>query len=673
MKNGDAFRLSPFTTGLILGISVSLSDILLLLDRVSRQSLLNSGIFTALAATAGSVFLAYIVCYYTVGQILVRILKLQRQALIMSLAFLVGLASLLMSIRLSIPGSLGLSLFQLSLPLFVILMASLAVYFATEHFLKKAEPLPGVKALAIAFPFLIAEMVFSGIVVSGKIYLLSIFVLFLLTGWIFYRCRLTRMPEWCLYILALFMVVGFLLHLFQDGNFAQGAVPDGRRNNRIKHVVLITIDTLRSDAVSAYNVHTRGTPNIDQLANDGILFRNAVSEAPWTLPAIASIMTGVSPLIHLATEMNSQIPTGLPMLAEYMQKAGYQTGAIGRNPHLVRNVFRGFQFYKFFPKPKITGLGGFLLHKVLSRLGKTDVTTADLTGMAQEWIEMNSQQDFFLWLHYFDPHMPYSPPPRFLSGKGSSSRIGTKCQTSVIKGVRSGFFVPTRSEREWIKSLYLGEVQYVDDEVGKLINTLRKTGLYDSSLIILTSDHGEEFWEHGSFEHAHTVYNELLRVPLIIKLPGSTHKNKFDPIIPTSAILPTILDLCEIQTVPDSFSSRSLTALWKPHAFSFKEDPVISTGQLYFEKNFSLQFDAMKYIQNPVTHREELYDLKPDPTEQFSIAGEDPEKLKEMRGLLQEKRGGAQRLQCRYKITGPIQKDLEPSDIETLRSLGYAQ
>ncbi|MCI0602667.1 sulfatase, partial [bacterium] len=401
--------------------------------------------------------------------------------------------------------------------------------------------------------------------------------------------------------------------------------------------------------------------------------QNAVSEGPWTLPAISSIMTGVSPLVHLATEVRSAFPKGLPVLAEYMRKDGYKTAGIGHNPHLVDRFYRGFQFYRFFPQPRPIGVGEFVIRRTFPRWRKVDHSTAALTTKAIRWINTNRKRDFFMWLHYFDPHMPYTPPGSFLPERKPSPRIGKKYQHSVIHTLRAGLFVPTTSEREWIKELYLSEVQYVDDQIGRLMNELKKKQIYDRSLIILTSDHGEEFWEHGGFEHAHTVYNELLRVPLIIKLPEFSHKGRMEPLVPTSAILPTLLDLCGIRSGPHAFSSSSLVSLWNFDDPLFKEEPVISTGQLYFDKKFSLQFNGMKYIRNHVTNREELYDLRSDPSEQVSFAGHDPEKLEEMRSFLREKQRGALGLQSRYHIQGPVQIELTPADLEMLRSLGYVQ
>ncbi|MCI0607230.1 sulfatase [bacterium] len=673
MNNASKSRLSVLDVGLILSISIGFWDVLFLLERGSRTGQVVASFIVPLALTTAFVFFTYVFAYYGPGQILVRILKLSADGVKASLAIFVGPVALLVSLRLSIPGSLGLDPFQLSLPVLIIVIASVATYFASESFSQRPKHPLRIRIFAITFPFLMAETVLAGLFIEGRMFFPIGFLFFCLTLWIFHRLSETRFPQWCLYFLAALIFIVPLIIRFQGDSGSEKAARNDSVKHKIQRIILITVDTLRADAVSAYNNRTRATPNIDRLAEDGMLFQNAISEAPWTLPAVSSIMTGVSPLVHLTTEVNSQFPSGLPTLPEYLKKAGFKTAAIGRNPHLVTNHFRGFQFYNFFPKSRISGVGGYVLHRFFPKSQRTDVSTSELTKMASALISNNRKQDFFLWLHYFDPHLPYSPPERFLLSKSPSSRIGKKCQTSVIRGTRSGFFVPTKSERDWIKELYLAEVQYVDDEVGKLINFLKENQLYEESLILLTSDHGEEFWEHGSFEHGHTVYNEVLQVPLVIKLPGSLHKSRIDQLVAPSAVVPTILELCNISSAPNSFSSTSLASLWNPDLLPINPGPVVSAGLLYYEEKRSLQLGGIKYIQTPVANREELYDLVKDPAEQFSIARSESEKLREARSLFEQNQNAARKLQSRYKIMGPMERELAPGDLEMLRSLGYVQ
>jgi choline-sulfatase len=190
-----------------------------------------------------------------------------------------------------------------------------------------------------------------------------------------------------------------------------------KREHKVKRVLLITIDTLRADFVSALNGSAAATAHIDRLADDSIVFTNAISPAPWTLPSIASLMTGLSPDVHMARKANSKLPEKLSTLAEYMLENGYRTSAIVANPYLQvpHGVNQGFLHYDCYPKEWIhNSFGSRVLKKYFDRYSHQDVTTRDLTDLAIDWIQSNRDRDYFLWIHYLDPHMPYEPPDEWL-------------------------------------------------------------------------------------------------------------------------------------------------------------------------------------------------------------------------------------------------------------------
>lgn len=663
-----------FKTALVVSLTVAFADALLCFPHSHHPFALD--LLMPLAATFAWVFLTFLLLYITIGQILIRILKLQADAFAFSLSFALGSGFLLFSLRLSISGSLGLNWFQLFAPCALIFLGAIAAYFACQNFQQSSVRFRAVTALLAGLPFLLAEIFVFRLLNKEKFLapplLVSLAVIaILLTLWILFRLRETRWPARALYSLATMAVVGFALFVIVEKSEQPLTRSVQRTNHKIRNVLLITIDTLRADVISAYNNNAPQTPNLDRLAQDGLLFENGFSEAPWTLPAVASIMTGVSPFVHSATAIDSQIPAELTTLPEFMQRAGYQTGAIGRNINLVKKLPRGFGTYQFFPKPRIEGLGGFLLKILLSKSGNTDANTADLTRLTERWIDQNSKQDFFFWLHYFDPHMPYNPPGPYQPQKGYAKRIGRKFHNSFKPQIRTGFFVPDKSERQWIKDLYLGEVRYVDDQLGKLMNHLKKKGLYDQTLIFVTSDHGEEFGEHEGFFHGHSLYNELLRVPLIVKMPGSVFKGRRVPNVTTTAILPTILELCEIPFTPELFSSPSFASLLASDGLA-KEQPVVSTGLLFYSDKVSIQDREMKYLRDLTTSGEQIYDMVKDPGEQHSLPL-NSDSVAEGRRLLEENLNFAVQLQAKHRITGPQREDLDQETEEMLRSLGYIQ
>ncbi|MCK4304782.1 MAG: sulfatase-like hydrolase/transferase, partial [Candidatus Eisenbacteria sp.] len=273
------------------------------------------------------------------------------------------------------------------------------------------------------------------------------------------------------------------------------------------------------------------------------------------------------------------------------------------------------------------------------------------------------------WLHYFDPHRPYAPPENLLPAVEPPPFIGTAF--TEFRKIRGGYFFPSLAEMEWIKTLYDAEVRHVDDNIGRLIDLLKQLGIYNESLIILTSDHGEEFWEHGGYEHGHTLYNELLWVPLIIKLPGSTTTGQIHSLVDITSITPTILEACHIEYDANYLSVPSLSACWDPRRQAAPGRPLVSTGLLYYEDRESVRLGAYKYIRSLVRGREELYNLDDDPAEWFSIVRSSPEKVGQAKKILNEERARAQYLREHYGIVSSEGAILDEETLEKLRSLGY--
>ena len=466
-----------------------------------------------------------------------------------------------------------------------------------------------------------------------------------------------------------------------DG-FVKVSSPELREaRNKIPRIILIVIDTLRADALSFHNPDAPATPNIDKLAAESIVFRNAYSGGPWTLPGMASILTGLPEFAHEVNQHKLDItalPVEIPTLAGHLRDAGYATAAIVENSVLDPdlNVYQGFHQYIHVPQPIGQSFGLVALRRVFPR--KYGIRGgAMLTEAAQQWLADNRNSDSFLWLHYFEPHIPYEPPARLLPRsrpriRGSAGNIefsfGSKFELSPE--VREGYPI-TAAERSWIRQLYLGEVRYADENVGVLLDFLRRTGLYDDSLIILTSDHGEEFWEHGGFEHGHALYDEVIGVPLIVKLPQSSAKSTVSQRVSTQLIMPTVLDLAGLTVTGRCYSPPSLVPLWTGSAGGDGLEIVLSSGALYYEDQEAILLDNHKLIRYRVSNREELYDLGRDAGEKVSILGSAPEMADRMRRLLDEKRRLFSGVRDCYS-PGPRKRPrLSPEQLRRLRELGY--
>ncbi len=482
-----------------------------------------------------------------------------------------------------------------------------------------------------------------------------------------------RFPVRAVKVLVLVCIAGSILVLGTGAGETRTS-PNGSSWNGhgIKHVVLVVIDTLRSDALSCYGGEKVSTPHIDRLAEDGIVFERAFAPAPWTVPSMASIMTGLSPLVHYATNPRSVIPDVLPVWAESMRGAGYETYAIGSQPYLAREHFlRGFMGSNFFPKRQDSSLTGGVLKSLFPGKFNDKASTSDLTRLAIDWLDENSGSDFFLWVHYYDPHLPYTPPEKHLpADRKGSAALGNRFSLG-LQSIRAGYISLSEEERKWVRALYDSEVRYVDENVGLLLDHLIGLGIYDESLIVLTSDHGEEFWEHDGFEHGHSLYNELLSVPLIVKLPSSSAGARVKEKVSLEQVMPTVLDLCRIEYDEEWMSGLSLKELWSGPSGKNSPKPIVSTGLLYYENRESVIFNGMKYIRSLVTGNDELYDLNADPGEKHDVLSSEESDALKAREILSVFKDEADKLKKHYLITEGDEADLDRDTMQRLKELGY--
>jgi len=453
--------------------------------------------------------------------------------------------------------------------------------------------------------------------------------------------------------------------------------PDRDHSTHPRRVLLLTVDTLRADKLG-YLGGDVATPNIDALAHKSSVFENAMSPAAWTLPAFASIMTGLYPNVHQATRHTSRLPFGATTLAQRLREAGLQTAAIGDNPFLLAEsgMNQGFDEYHMFGGPDgKASFGKRLLHRVAPHRFVAAPTSGDLTDMACHWLEHHAAGAFFLWLHYFDPHLPYAPPARFASDAEPPPGLGRTFND--IDGARGGYIATTAPQRAWIEQLYDAEVRYVDDCVGRVLNKLESLGIDDDTLIVFASDHGEEFWEHGGFEHGHSLYNEVIHVPLIVKSAKSARAQTTAPAriqqpVTTTAIAPTILAALSIEADADAFSVGPLELASARDNENRVASPIYSTGLLYFENRESILSGSFKYIRSAVTGAEQLFDLDADPKEAASLTMQQPSLIESARQSLSAIHKSARQL-CETLNIRATDADISAARRRQLESLGYVR
>jgi arylsulfatase A-like enzyme len=437
-----------------------------------------------------------------------------------------------------------------------------------------------------------------------------------------------------------------------------GCAPSGAGAERAP-VILIVIDTLRTDALGCYGAERSATPRLDAWSGECVRFETAYSQAPWTLPSFASLLTSTFPAEHGALGKREKknffpIREELVTAAEVYSEAGYRTGAIVNNIFL-RGDFgfeRGFDNYDFFPATVVKTRGA-----------------DEVTGLGLRWLKEHARSGdpYFLMLHYFDPHFTYRPPREFLQEYGGSYTDAIK-KIAHPDDVRSGKVNLNPWDKDSLRSLYEGEVAFADSEVGRLLDWLDAEGLMDEAVVIVTSDHGEEFWDHGGFEHGHTQYEELIRVPLLIRFPEARHQGRVvkEP-VRLMDLMPTLFDSADIEPPPTFKGASFLSAIEGKDSAS--TDPFLFEGCLYGTERKALRVDRLKLIRDVETGERMLFDLLADPGERTDIATERTKESEVLTETLERvlkglKAGSGQADQA---------VDLPPELMEALEGLGYAK
>ena len=301
------------------------------------------------------------------------------------------------------------------------------------------------------------------------------------------------------------------------------------------NVVLISIDCLRADHIGAYGYERNTTPRIDELAKDGVVFETLVSTAPWTFPSHMSMLTGLPPSIHGATRW-SKLHDSVPYLSELLAQAGYRTDGTVSVDYISQDFGfeRGFHSYYFSFDP-----------------GATRVV-----DHAIDLLRKGSGQNQFLFVHTLDVHWPYWPPEEFRTRFGPRPLEVTELLQKVLVDDPPA----NQQEIDHVINLYDGELAYVDQELGRLFDEMKSLGTYDSSLIVLTADHGEAFYEHGFWKHTQTLYDEMIHIPLIVKWPKGAPTGRVEAMVSQTDVFPTILGSSRGGVIQRMVSERSETS-----------------------------------------------------------------------------------------------------------------
>lgn len=411
------------------------------------------------------------------------------------------------------------------------------------------------------------------------------------------------------------------------------------------NVLLVSIDTLRADHLGIYGNPRGLTPHLDRLGNQGVVFERTVTSSPWTLPAVASLLTGLYPRHHGAGAIvNRRDPLGRSTLAPGswtlalgLREHGYRTHAVVTNPYLALRYglgegFHGYEnvtieseaFLAFGQTAIVRAFNWLLPDFVIGDRGET------VSARAIQWLDGQSGgQPFFLWLHYVDPHPPYNRAhaSRHKSFRADSlfapstgSDLDLTLTSPDVARLRSGEIRLNAEEKEAVHALYRTEVASVDDAVGAVLDALERRGLSTDTLVVVVADHGEEFWEHGGVEHGHTVYEEVVRVPLLMRWPGHLPgRTRVESLARITDVAPTILDLLEMPP-PREVDGESLVPII--HGAPAPPRVALIENMLFAEERTGLRLQDHKYVRWE-NGKEELYDLDADPRERRDLAAVD--------------------------------------------------
>jgi arylsulfatase A-like enzyme/Flp pilus assembly protein TadD len=396
-----------------------------------------------------------------------------------------------------------------------------------------------------------------------------------------------------------------------------------------RHLVLVTIDTLRADRLGCYGSRDVATPNLDRLAREGAMATEATVHVPLTRPSHASLLTGLLPAEHgLRDNVTPPLASTVPTLAETLREAGFRTGAFVSAVVLSAQsgLGRGFQTYDDRLEK---GADDARFLNSIQRRG--DVTTA----AAIAWLEGKGDARLFAWLHLYDPHDPYEPPEPYAG--------------------------------RYADRPYDGEVAWSDELVGRLDEALGRLGLRDETLVVVTSDHGEGLGEHGESVHGFFAYQSTLRVPLLVRGPGVAAGVRIASTVGSVDVMPTVLDLLGVAAPRGAGSAgRSLAAAFRGGAAP-AEVPAYAESLLpllhYGWSDLRVLRDGRwKYIQAP---RPELYDLVHDPGERSNLADDQPARATALRSAL------AAHLAREKEAAPPDATAIPPDLLEKLGALGY--
>jgi arylsulfatase len=436
------------------------------------------------------------------------------------------------------------------------------------------------------------------------------------------------------------------------------------------HVVLILIDALRARSLGCYGYAGGTSPEIDRLAREGVLFEQAITEATHTAAAIPALFTGHYPFFETGerwadvpfgmdrfgqTPGTKGLPESMTTLAEYLSAAGYQTAGFVTNPYLksVFNMQQGFDHYEEIFDEHGSGRAGQVVRRVLRYSDGLD------------W-----KKPTFLYLHFMDTHSPYRAPDPSMQASIPEPARAAEYRKSLAAWANPTQTRPGEHEdlRRYMTALYDASIRRADGAVGRILRHLQDRQLIEKTLVIVTADHGEEFLEHGGTYHKWTFFEELVHVPLILRVPGGPRGVRRPELVRSFDITPTILDYAGIATAARHMEARSFRALLEGGRFHGPREVYGGFPALRM-----LRTDRYKLLRYG-DGREAFYDLRRDPREEHDLAQSGDERIRRAHASLAQRLDqtvDGLRAQGVSRGSAPEGGTIDEATREQLKALGY--
>ena len=416
-------------------------------------------------------------------------------------------------------------------------------------------------------------------------------------------------------------------------------------------LLLVIVDTLRADHLGLYGHERNTSPQIDRLGEESLVFLNAVAQSSWTTPATGSILTGLTPRSHGAERLSERMYEGIPALAHELQAAGWRTGGFVTNTN-ARGAL-GFE-------------RGFDEHRLLAEDPATEGVHAPFDRVVEEalaWLDDGDGRPTLLYLHPSDPHGPYAPPAacrdRFARADVDPELRASRDPARLL---REKIEFDTQAGRAFLRARYDEEIACLDEAFGRLRRALEERGLFEDAIVVLTSDHGEEFHERGHLGHGRTLFGEQLDVPLILRLPGYPAGRRHE-LARQIDIAPTVLDALGFEPVA-AMEGRSLLRPGQGGEGDVAVSRTFLGGSDVRARTTPTHRWLRTRTQSGIGYT--AFDLRTDPREQHSVAGENPVRLGWIRQMFAAERLSGPRVGAQDRNV-----ELDAATRARLESMGY--